>query len=55
MDSWAQNITRFIALNAIGKFCKFNCDLFSTISGVSKMLMRIRDRVKIFENLETKK
>ena len=35
MDSWAQNITRFIALNAIGKFCKFNCDLFSTISGVS--------------------
>ena len=24
MDSWAQNITRFIALNAIGKFYEFN-------------------------------
>ena len=24
MDSWAQNITRFIALNAIGKFWKYD-------------------------------
>ena len=37
MDSWAQNITRFIALNAIGKFWIFNGNLFcyhSTGEGV---------------------
>ena len=33
MDSWAQNITRFIALNAIGKFRIFNGNLFLSFHG----------------------